>query len=133
MSRSKFIDILIVVFDIQSVVMTRWVSSGQSVDRHYYIEGLYKLSERVRRKEQGFWRNKWILHQDKMPFPNTLSVRQFLASGNIRLVIRLFLLSANSYFSKDQIRAQRNPFSVGRTEPTELLYSLTVNDLPHCF
>lgn len=38
MSRSKFTEMRIVVFDIHSVVMARQVSSGQTVNQHGYIE-----------------------------------------------------------------------------------------------
>ena len=38
MSRSKFMDRRIVVFDIQSVVMEGLVFNGQTVNQHYYVE-----------------------------------------------------------------------------------------------
>jgi len=41
----KFKAMLTVFFDILGVVMAEWVSSGQTVIQHYYIEILTKLLE----------------------------------------------------------------------------------------
>jgi len=79
---SKFIDMLIVFFDIHSIVMTEWVASVQTVNQQYYIEFLTKLRQRVRRKRPEFWGNWWILHQDNAPAHNALPVKQFLANKN---------------------------------------------------
>jgi len=70
---------LIVFFDIQSIVMTEWVPSSQTVNQQYYIEVLTKLRERVRRKRLELWRNGCILHQDNTPAHNVLSAKQFLS------------------------------------------------------
>jgi len=57
---------LTVFFDVLGVVMAEWVPSGQTVSQHYYAEILTKLNE---------WEeNGWILHQDKVPSHNALSV-----------------------------------------------------------
>jgi len=61
-SHSKFKAMLIVFFDIRSIVMAEWVPSGQTVNQQYNIEVLMKLRERVRRKRPELWRNGWILH-----------------------------------------------------------------------
>ena len=50
MSHLKFKAMLIVFFDIQGIVMAKWVPSGQTVNQQYYIEVLTKLLERMRRK-----------------------------------------------------------------------------------
>ena len=55
--RSKVEAMLIVFFDIQEIVMTEWVPSGQTVNQQYYIEVLTKLHERVRRKRPDLWIN----------------------------------------------------------------------------
>jgi len=67
-------------------VLAEWVPSSQTVNQQYYIEVLTKLYEGVRRKRQELWRNSWILHQDKAPVHNALSVKQFLANKNITVI-----------------------------------------------
>jgi len=41
---------LIVFFDIQSIVMAEWVPSSLTVNQQYYIEVLTKLRESLGRK-----------------------------------------------------------------------------------
>jgi hypothetical protein len=82
----EFKSMLIVFFDIQSIVMPDWVLSGQTVNRQYYIEIFMKLCERMRRKWPELWKNAWILHQDNVPAHNSLSVKQFLANKNITVL-----------------------------------------------
>ena len=86
MSQWKCKVVLIVFFDIQSIMMAEWVPSGQTVNKHYYIEVLTKLRERVRRKWPEIWRNVWILYQDSALAHNALSVLQFLANENITVL-----------------------------------------------
>jgi hypothetical protein len=74
---------LIVFFDIQGTVISEWVPSGQTINWQCYLEVLTKLRKRMRRKRPELWRNGWILHHDKAPAHNTLSVKQFLANHNI--------------------------------------------------
>ena len=84
--RRKFKEMLIVFFYIQGTVMARCVTSGQTVNQQYCNEFLTKVLERVRRKRTELWRNGWILHQDKAPAQNALSVKQFLANKNITVL-----------------------------------------------
>ena len=67
-------------------MMAEWVPTGQMVNQQYYIEVLTKLHERVRRKRPVLWKKGWILHQDKAPAYNALSVKQFLANKNITVL-----------------------------------------------
>jgi histone-lysine N-methyltransferase SETMAR len=77
---------VIVFFYIQGAVIAEWDCSDQTVNQHYYIVILTKLHEKMRRKQPGFWRNRWIFPQDNAPFRNALSVKQFLASKNITVL-----------------------------------------------
>ena len=86
LSRSKFKDMLIVLFHIQGIVMAEWIPSSQTVNQQYYIEVLKKLREGVRRKRPELWRNEWLLHQDNAPAHNALSVQKFLVSKNITVL-----------------------------------------------
>jgi len=48
--------------------MTGRVPQGQTVYRHYYLQFLTTLGERVRRERPELWeRDPWILHQDNVP------------------------------------------------------------------
>jgi histone-lysine N-methyltransferase SETMAR len=71
---------LIVFFDIQSIVTAECVPSGQTVNQHCYLEVLMKLRESVRRKRPELWRTGWILHQDNAPAHNALSGKEVLAN-----------------------------------------------------
>jgi histone-lysine N-methyltransferase SETMAR len=80
MSKSKLKAVMIIFFDIRSVIMIEWVPEGQTFNPKYYLEVLTKLQERVRKKRLELWKKKsWILHQDNAPAHNTLAVKQFLA------------------------------------------------------
>ena len=103
MSHLEFKALLIVFFDIQGLVMTEWVPSGQTVNQHYFIEVLTKLHERLRRKRPGLWRNGCVLHQDNAKIKSVLKGTHFV--------------------SVEEVKAK----------PMELLNSLTENDLNHCF
>jgi histone-lysine N-methyltransferase SETMAR len=75
---------LIVFFYFNGIVMTEWVSEGQTINQTYYLSVLATLRERVRKKRPEFWKNNsWILHQDNAPAHNTLSVKQYLAGKRI--------------------------------------------------
>ncbi|GFY32978.1 hypothetical protein TNCV_2877271 [Trichonephila clavipes] len=51
MSKSKFKAILAVFLDINGIVMIEWVSSDQNVYKHYYIEVLKRLGQKIRGKK----------------------------------------------------------------------------------
>jgi transposase len=135
--RSKFKAMLIVFFDIQGIVMAEWVPSGQTVNQQYYLEVLTKLRKRVRRKRPELWRNGWILHQDNTPAHNALSMKQFLANHNITVLehppylpcdFYLFpmiksVLKGTHFLSVEDVKAKT----------TEILNSLSENDLQNCF
>jgi hypothetical protein len=70
---------MIVFFNIRGVIMTEMVPEGQTVNQKYYLEVLTKLRERVIKKRSDLWKKSWILHQDKAPAHNALTVKQFLA------------------------------------------------------
>jgi len=128
-------------FDIQRIVMAEWVPSDQTVNQQYYIEVLTKLRDRVRRKRPELWRNGWILHQDKAPAHNALSVKQFLANKSIIVLehppyssdldpsdFYIFpkiksVLKGTHFVSVEHVKAKT----------AENLNSLTEHDLQNCF
>ena len=141
MSRSKFKGMLTVFFDIQGTVMPERAPSGQTVNQQYDSEVLTKLREGVRRKRQALWRNGWILHQDKAPAHNALSVKQFLANKNITVLehptyspdlapcdFYLFpkiksVLKGTHFVTVENVKAKS----------ADILNSLTEHDLRNCF
>jgi [histone H3]-lysine36 N-dimethyltransferase SETMAR len=102
---------------------------------------LTKLPERVRRKRPKLWQNGWILHQDNAPAHNALSVKQFLANKNITVMehppyspdlapcdFYLFpkiksVLKGTHFLSIEDVKVKT----------TEILNSLTENDMRNCF
>jgi Transposase. len=50
MLKSKLKAMLIVFFDINGIVMTKWISEGETVNQTYYLKVLATLRERVRMK-----------------------------------------------------------------------------------
>jgi len=144
-SRSKFKAMLF--SDIQAIVMSEWVPSGQTVNQQFYIKVLSKLSERVRRKRPELWRNGWILHQDNTPAHNALSVKQFLANKNISVLehppyspdlascdFYLFpkiksVLKGTHFVLVENVKAKNggDPHQPYRTWPAELLWTLAAS------
>jgi hypothetical protein len=49
---------MIVFFDIRSVIVIEWVPGGQAINLKYYFEVLTKLRERVRKKGPDLWKKK---------------------------------------------------------------------------
>jgi len=141
MSRSKFMAMLIVFFNIQGIVMAEWVPSGQTVNQRYYIEVLTKLLERVRWKRPEFWRNGSILHQDNAPAHIALSVKQFLANKNISVLEHppyspdLALCDFYLFPKIKSVPKGAHFVSVEnvKAKTAEILNSLTEHNLRNCF
>ncbi|KAJ8939480.1 hypothetical protein NQ318_022534 [Aromia moschata] len=58
--------------------------------RHYYLEVLAQLRERIRKKRPELWQNKlWVIYQDNAPAHSASSVKTFLAQYNIPVLDRL--------------------------------------------
>jgi hypothetical protein len=75
---------LIVFFDIRSIVHCEFLSQGQIVNTKFYCEVLRRLRENVWRKRSDLWRVKnWILHDDDAPCHRALLVHEFLAKHNM--------------------------------------------------
>ena len=119
------------------VIYNDWVPEGQTVNQVYYKNVLTTLRERVRRRRPDMWKNaSWILHYD-----NALSVKRYLAKNNIPVMEHppyspdiapcdFFLfpkiksaLKGTRFESVDAVKAKA----------TQLLNSLTHDDLQHCF
>ena len=70
--------------DIRGIVHKEFVPPGQTVNGKFYCEVLRWLSENVRRKCPGMWKNgDWLLHHDNVPAHTFLVVREFLTKNNV--------------------------------------------------
>jgi len=68
------------------VIMPEWAPREQTVNRHYYLQVLTTLGERVRRNRPELWENdSWISYQyDSLPESNARQDRSnTLSTGNI--------------------------------------------------
>lgn len=75
-TRSKVKMMLIVFFDIHSLVHHEFVPTKQTVNKKYYLAVLKRLHEKIRQKRPKLWKNNsWILHDD-----NTLSHRAIIVT-----------------------------------------------------
>ncbi|GFT35970.1 transposable element Tc3 transposase [Trichonephila clavipes] len=63
--------------------MIEWVLRCQTVKQRYYIEVLRMFRERVKNRQDLLSNHTWILHQDNVSMPITLSVKQFLVDKRI--------------------------------------------------
>ena len=84
MQRSQVKVMLITFFDHQGMVHHEFVPQGQTVNQHFYKEGLTRLVNKIRQKQKASWAGKtWILHHDNAPALTDLSVKQFSVSKEI--------------------------------------------------
>ncbi len=82
MSNLKFKSLLIVFFNINGIVLTEWVSKGQTVNQAYHLKVLATLREWICKKQVELWKNKsWILHQDSnAPAHSALSGKRYFVT-----------------------------------------------------
>lgn len=112
------------------------------VKQHYYKEVLMKIREKIRKKRPNLSRNdSWFLHQDNAPAHNALSVKQFFAEKRIPvpehppyspdLAPCDFYLLPNIKSALKETHFQS--VEDVKVKTAELLKSLTLDDLQHCF
>ena len=139
-SKSKFNAMLIVFFDINGIVMTEWVSEGQTVKQTYYLSVLVTLRERVRKKRPELWKNNsWILHQDNAH--NALSVKRYLADKRTPVLQHAPYspdFAPCDFFLFPKIKAvltgtRFESMEAVKQKTADLLKALTKGDFQHCF
>jgi len=137
MSKSKFKAMMIVFVDIRGIIYIDWVPEGQTVNQVYYKNVLKTLCERVRRRRPDMWKNaSWILHHD-----NALSVKRYLAKNNIPVMEHPpyspdLALYDFCLFQKIKSALKGTRFEyvdAVKAKATQLLNSITQDDLQHCF
>ena len=142
MSKSKFKAMMIVFFDIRSVTYIDWVPECQTVNQVYYKSVLTTLRESVRRKRPDMWKNaSWILHQDNAPAHNALSAKRYLAKNNISVMEHPPYspdLAPCDFFLFPKIKSALKgtwfeSVDAVKAKATQLLNSITQDNLQHCF
>ncbi len=87
MARSQKKLMLILFFNIQSVVMVEWVPYRKNVDVAFYIEMLQKLRICIWRERLELWaENLFVLHRDNAPSQRADSMQKFLEKNNMWFV-----------------------------------------------
>ena len=141
MTKSKFKAMMIVFFDIRGVIYIGWVPESQTVNQVYYKNVLTTLHERVRRRPD-MWKNaSWILHHDSAPAYNALSVKRYLVKNNIPVMEHPPYspdLAPCDFFLFPKIKSalkgtRFESVDAVKAKATQLLNSLTQDDLQHCF
>ena len=88
------------------------------------------------------WKNaSWILHHDNAPAHNTLSVKRYLAKNNIPVMGHPQYspdLASCDFFLVPKIKSalkgtRFESVDAAKAKETQLLNSLTQDDLQHCF
>ena len=141
-SKSKFKAILIVFSDINGIVMTEWVTEGQTVNQTYYLSVLATLRERVHKKRPELWKNNsWILHQNNAPAHNALSVKRYLTDKRTPVLQHAPYspdLAPCDFFLLPKIKAvlkgtRFESMEAVKQKTADLLKALTKEDFQHCF
>ncbi|GFV10596.1 putative mariner transposase [Trichonephila clavipes] len=123
-------------------MMTEWVPVGQTVNQTYYLSVLVTLRELVCKKWPELWKNNsWILHQDKAPAHNALSVKLYLADKCTPVFEHAPYspdLAQCDFFLFPKIKSalkgtRFESMEAVKQKTAELLKTLTKEDFQHCF
>ena len=72
---------IIVFFYVRGIVHQEFVSPGQTLNQHFYLDVLRRLREDVWRKRSELWQSgDWFLHHDNAPAHTALCVNRYLGS-----------------------------------------------------
>ena len=74
-------------FDSTGMIYMHWVSTGQTVNKEYYVEVLRELRKRFRRKRPALFKSaQWHFHQNNTPVHNSILVTDYLTKMGIKIV-----------------------------------------------
>ena len=72
-------------FDGIDMIYIHWVSTGQTVNKEYYVEVLKESSKRFRRKRPTLFKSgQWHFHLDNPPVHDSIPVTDYLTKMGIR-------------------------------------------------
>ena len=74
-------------FDSTGMIYVPWVSTGQTVNKEYYVEVLREFGKRFRRKRPALLKSgQWHFYQDNAPVHNSILVTDYLTKIGIKTV-----------------------------------------------
>ena len=74
-------------FDRTGMIYMHWVSTGQTVNKEYYVEVLREFRKRFRPKRPALFKSgQWHFHQDNAPVNNSSLVTDYLTKMGIKTV-----------------------------------------------
>jgi len=140
MSRSRVKTMIIVFFDSRGIVHKEFVPSGQTVNRAFYKDVLKRLRKRVQRVRRDIT-DDWVLQHDNTPAHTALSIREFLAKKNIRLIPHppySPVLAPCDFYLFPKFKSKLKGHHFGTMENiqkfvTNELNTLTENDFQYCY
>ena len=81
---------MIPFFDSTDMIYMHWVSTGQTVNKEYYVEVLREFRKRFCQKRQALFKSgQEHFHQDNAPVHNSILVTDFLTKMGIKTVPHL--------------------------------------------
>ena len=79
--------LMIPFFDSTGMIYMHRVSTGQTVNKEYYVEVLREFRKRFHRKRQALFKSgQWHFHQDNAPVPNSILITDYLTKMGIKTV-----------------------------------------------
>ena len=88
-SKSTLKLLMIPFFDSTGMIYMHWVTSGQTVNKEYYVEVLREFRKRFRWKRPALFKSgQWHFHQDNVPVHNSILVTDYLTKMGIKTVWR---------------------------------------------
>ena len=74
-------------FDCIGIIYMRWVPTGQTVNKEYFVNVLREFIMRFRRKKLALFKSgKWYFHQDNATDHNSILVTDYLSKMGINTV-----------------------------------------------
>ena len=86
-SKSSHKPLMIPFFDSTGMIYMHWVSTGQTVNKEYYVEVLREFRKRFLGKRPTLFKSgQWHFHQDNAPVHNFIVVIDYLTKMGIKTV-----------------------------------------------
>ena len=74
-------------FNSTGMIYMHWVTTGQTVNKEYYVEVLREFKKRFRRKRQALFKSgQWHFHLDNTLIHNSILVTDYLTKMGIKTV-----------------------------------------------
>ena len=85
-SKSTHKLLMIPFFDSTGIICMHCVTTGQTVNKEYYVEVLRDFRKRFRRKRPALFKSgQWHFHQNNAPVHNSILVTDYLTKMGIKI------------------------------------------------